>query len=80
MTAKEPAIAIHWEISNHKLSKRKTGFTGGDPSESGWRVDQDGMDSAFSQCSEWTHFFASLKARLEHGVDLKDFFCDSAMS
>ena len=31
--------------------------------------------STFEQCSGWTHFFASLKARLEHGVDLKDFYC-----
>ena len=44
-------------------------------SESGWRSDSEGMASAFEQCSGWTHFFASLKARLEHGVDLKDFYC-----
>ena len=44
-------------------------------SESGWRSDAEGTASAFEQCSGWTHFFASLKARLEHGVDLKDFYC-----
>ena len=48
-------------------------------SESGWRVNQEGIDSAFAQCSGWTHFFASLKARLEHGVDLKHFYCDHAV-
>ena len=45
-------------------------------SESGWRADAEGTASAFDQCSGWTHFFASLKARLEHGVDLKRFYCD----
>ena len=45
-------------------------------SESGWRSDQEGVESAFDQCSGWTHFFASLKARLEHGVDFKRFYCD----
>ena len=44
-------------------------------SESGWRSDGEGIASAFEQCSGWTHFFASLKARLEHGFDLKDFYC-----
>ncbi len=44
-------------------------------SESGWRADGEGITSAFEQCSGWTHVFASLKARLEHGVDLKDFYC-----
>lgn len=43
-------------------------------SESGWRRDRDGIDSAFDQCSGWTHFFASLKARLEYDVDLKRFY------
>ena len=45
-------------------------------SESGWRPDKKGIDSAFDQCSGWTHFFASLKARLEYDVDLKRFYCD----
>ncbi len=46
-------------------------------SETGWRRDTPGIDSAFDQCSGWTHFFASLKARLEHDVDLKQFFIES---
>ena len=45
-------------------------------SESGWRDDGPGIVSAFDQCSGWTHFFASLKARLEHNVDLKHFYAD----
>ena len=45
-------------------------------SESGWRDDGPGIISAFDQCSGWTHFFASLKARLEHNLDLKHFFHD----
>ena len=45
-------------------------------SESGWRADSAGIASALDQCSGWTHFFASLKARLEHNVDLKHFYLD----
>ena len=45
-------------------------------SESGWRADGPGLVSAFDQCSGWTHFFASLKARLEHNVNLKHFYAD----
>ncbi|MDE3000489.1 MAG: SRPBCC domain-containing protein [Gemmatimonadota bacterium] len=45
-------------------------------SESGWWPDRGGIDSAFDQCSGWTHFFASLKARLEYDVDLKRFYDD----
>ena len=45
-------------------------------SETGWRRDGAGLVSAFDQCSGWTHFFASLKARLEHNVNLKHFFVD----
>lgn len=46
-------------------------------SESGWRRDRAGIDSALDQCSGWTHFFASLKARLEYDADLKRFYDDS---
>ena len=45
-------------------------------SETGWRRDDPGLASAFDQCSGWAHFFASLKARLEHNVHLKHFFVD----
>ena len=45
-------------------------------SETGWRRDDAGLASAFDQCSGWTHVFASLKARLEHDVDLKNFYPD----
>ncbi len=45
--------------------------------ETGRRNDTPGIASAFDQCSGWTHFFASLKARLEHNVDFKRFFIDS---
>ncbi len=45
--------------------------------ETGWRRDDPGLASAFDQCSGWTHFFASLKARLEHNVNLKHFYFDA---
>lgn len=45
-------------------------------SETGWRRDDAGLASAFDQCSGWTHFFASLKARLEHDGDIKHFYTE----
>jgi uncharacterized protein YndB with AHSA1/START domain len=45
-------------------------------SETGWRRDDPGLASAFDQCSGWTHFFASLKAHLEHNVNLKNFYVE----
>ena len=44
--------------------------------ETGWLRDDAGLASAFDQCSGWTHFFASLKTRLEHNLDLKNFHAD----
>ncbi len=45
-------------------------------SETGWLRDDAGLASAFDQCSGWTHFFASLKARLEDNVDIKRFYME----
>lgn len=49
-------------------------------SETGWRSDAPGLASAFDQCSGWTHFFASLKARLEHNVSIKHFYDDEGQA
>ena len=77
-------IVCTWPASNDVGYRTKFSFTfesHGDRttvlvSESGWRDDSAGIASAFDQCSGWTHFFASLKARLEHNVNLKHFFVD----
>ena len=77
-------IVCNWPASQDVGYRTKFSFTfqsHGDTttvlvSESGWRDDGPGIASAFDQCSGWTHFFASLKARLEHNVNLKHFYSD----
>lgn len=77
-------IVCNWPASNDVGYRTKFCFkfeSHGDRttvlvSETGWRADNAGIASAFDQCSGWTHFFASLKARLEHDVDLKHFYSD----
>ena len=77
-------IVANWPASNNVGYRTRFSFTfepHGDRttvlvSESGWRDDSAGIVSAFDQCSGWTHFFASLKARLEHNVNLKHFYSD----
>ena len=77
-------IVCNWPASQDVGYRTKFSFTfqsHGDTttvlvSESGWRDDSAGIASAFDQCSGWTHFFASLKARLEHNVNLKHFYSD----
>lgn len=40
-------------------------------SEDGWKRDADGLKASHENCSGWTHMAMCLKARLEHGVDLR---------
>jgi uncharacterized protein YndB with AHSA1/START domain len=40
--------------------------------ESGWRSDEVGLADSYSKCSGWTQMQASLKAYLEHGINLRD--------
>jgi uncharacterized protein YndB with AHSA1/START domain len=39
--------------------------------ESGWRSDQDGIDSALEHAGGWQHMLLCLKAWIEHGIDLR---------
>ncbi len=79
-------VVCNWPASNDVGYRTRFTFefealkggTGISVSESGWRPDREGIDSAFDQCSGWTHFFASLKARLEYDVDMKRFYDDEA--
>ncbi len=77
-------IVANWPASNDVGYRTRFNFTFESQddrtkilvSESGWRDDGPGLASAFDQCSGWTHFFASLRARLEHNVNLKHFYSD----
>lgn len=40
--------------------------------ESGWRETQKGLESSYGNCEGWTQMSASLKAFLEHGINLRE--------
>lgn len=40
-------------------------------SESGWRIDADGLKASHENCGGWQHMALCLKAFLEHGIDLR---------
>lgn len=39
--------------------------------ESGWRDNQKGLESSYRNCSGWMHMVTSLKAYLEHGINIR---------
>ena len=39
--------------------------------ESGWTADSAGLSLAFGNCMGWRHMLASMKAWLDHGVQLR---------
>jgi len=43
-------------------------------SESGWRETQEGLDGSYGNCHGWTQMTCSLKAFLEHGINLRKGF------
>ena len=40
--------------------------------EEGWREDQKALDASYGNCHGWTQMLCSLKAWLEHGLNLRD--------
>ena len=40
-------------------------------SESGWKIDADGLKGSHDNCGGWTHMSMCLKGYLEHGIDLR---------
>lgn len=41
-------------------------------SESGWKPTERGLQSSYSNCEGWTQMSCSLKAFLEHGINLRE--------
>ena len=41
-------------------------------SEEGWRETQGGLKASYGNCHGWTQALCSLKAYLEHGINLRD--------
>ncbi|MEO9599738.1 SRPBCC family protein [Parasphingorhabdus sp.] len=42
--------------------------------ERGWHSDQDGLQSSYGNCEGWTQMLCSLKAWMEHGINLREGF------
>lgn len=40
--------------------------------EEGWRENQKALDASYGNCHGWTQMLCSLKAWLEHGLNLRD--------
>lgn len=40
-------------------------------SESGWKIDEDGLKASHENCGGWTHMTMCLKGYLEYGIDLR---------
>ena len=56
------------ELNSASPSKNKATAPSSTSAKPAGAATTPGLASAFDQCSGWTHFFASLKARLEHNV------------
>lgn len=41
-------------------------------SEEGWRENEDGLKSSYSNCMGWSQVLAALKIWVEHGINLRD--------
>lgn len=43
-------------------------------SESGWRESPEGLRSSYGNCMGWTQMLCCMKAYVEHGIKLREFF------
>lgn len=43
-------------------------------SEGGWRQDEAGLKASYGNCEGWTQMLCSLKAWIEHGINLREGF------
>ena len=39
--------------------------------ETGWTADKNGLQAVYGNCMGWTHMLASMKAWLDHGIQLR---------
>ena len=43
-------------------------------SESGWKGEQEDLDSSYMNCMGWSQMLCHMKAWVEHGINLREFF------
>jgi len=65
-----------WKVDYHVSTtftfiSKEDGVTLVRITEDGFHNDEAGRESAFGQCSGWTHMLMCLKARLEFDIDLR---------
>ena len=54
-----------------EISEGDDGGTIVELSETGWQKDETSLESSHAHCAGWQHMLLSLKAYLEHGIDLR---------
>jgi uncharacterized protein YndB with AHSA1/START domain len=79
---KNERIVLEWQARDREYNTRaELTFKALDPgstlveiSESGWKENQDDLDSSYMNCMGWTQMLCCLKAYVEQGVNLREFF------
>lgn len=70
-------IVLGWEGAKGLQTRIEVEFeaSGNDTivriSETGWRENQQDLDSSYLNCMGWTQMMCCLKAYVEHGIDLR---------
>ena len=81
-TVKNEKIVLEWQADKRDYTTRvemrfealEDGATLVCIHESGWRENQQDLDSSYSNCMGWTNMLACLKVYVELGVNLREFY------
>jgi len=76
------AIVLEWQAADGKYDTRvEMSFEALDSesakvqiAESGWKETPAGLNSSYGNCQGWMHMLCCLKAWLENGINLREFF------
>lgn len=74
--AGEPAYKTRIEMNFEPLDDGGTLVT---IAEAGWREGENGLTKSYLNCEGWTQMLCSMKAFLEHGINLREGFYRSEM-
>lgn len=71
-------IVFEWQGAKSHNTRVEMSFEETGPSETlvkitetGWKENQEDLESSYGNCSGWTHMIDGLKAFVEHGVNLR---------
>ncbi len=79
---KNQKIILEWEAAEGGYNTRiEMSFKALDRSstlvqigESGWKESQKALDDSYKNCEGWTQMLCCLKAYVEHGINLREFY------